>query len=647
MKIPILILLLACSTFFAAQAQIPFSCLPDSAVVGQALTVSIIGQGTNFTGATSTYLRSGQNYIYPSNFSVVSSNLLLANYVIPPNSLLGQWDAHIWANSIDYALPAGFLIQAGIPNGNYGRVTGKIYTDNNLDCNWNVGEAPVPWRAVTITPGPFQAMADINGDYSVWLPLGSYDLDFHPAFPITNTCVLSGQRSVSLTTNGQVLQNESFGTSTIAYFDAYTILGGLRLRPGFHAARYVHVYNNGNTPIPNALVKLVKPSFASFGSSFSHAPAYISGDTVAWNLTNISNSVVLTYQVYCPPGIAIGTPYTVSSFVVTSPIDYFLSNNTSTCEELVVGAWDPNDKRVFTPSGADADGDITASDTMLTYIVRFQNTGTDTAYNVYVRDTLDLPNLDMNGFRIVGATHPYQVTMSSGGQLEFAFPNIMLPDSGANQMGSNGSLTYQVAPKAGLPLGTVISNSASIYFDFNAPVKTNTTHSRICDLLNADYVATPNGLTVQFADQSVGTVQNYAWDFGDGNTSTLQNPTHTYASGGTYSVCLIANGICRSDTTCQSSTLVAMSDALPRFSISVIPNPMGHMAMILVENAGIEGEFEMDLYDARGLHVKQLHGTINSRTTFIRENLTSGFYFYRIHQEGVTLGSGRMIISGE
>ncbi len=53
--------------------------------------------------------------------------------------------------------------------------------------------------------------------------------------------------------------------------------------------------------------------------------------------------------------------------------------------------------------------------------------------------------------------------------------------------------------------------------------------------------------TVYFADYSgagTGTViTNWYWDFGDGTTSTLQNPVHTYASDGTYLVCLVIVGI--------------------------------------------------------------------------------------------------------
>ena len=47
-----------------------------------------------------------------------------------------------------------------------------------------------------------------------------------------------------------------------------------------------------------------------------------------------------------------------------------------------------------------------------------------------------------------------------------------------------------------------------------------------------------SGSTVSFTDQSSGSPTAWNWDFGDGNSSTSQNPTHTYATSGTYTVCL-------------------------------------------------------------------------------------------------------------
>jgi len=46
-------------------------------------------------------------------------------------------------------------------------------------------------------------------------------------------------------------------------------------------------------------------------------------------------------------------------------------------------------------------------------------------------------------------------------------------------------------------------------------------------------------LTVDFTDQSTGTIDSWSWDFGDGGTSTAQNPTYTYNAAGIYTVAVI------------------------------------------------------------------------------------------------------------
>jgi hypothetical protein len=55
----------------------------------------------------------------------------------------------------------------------------------------------------------------------------------------------------------------------------------------------------------------------------------------------------------------------------------------------------------------------------------------------------------------------------------------MLPDSTSNEPLSHGSVTYKIKIKQNLPEGTQIKNTAYIYFDFNAPVITNTTLNTI------------------------------------------------------------------------------------------------------------------------------------------------------------------------
>ena len=108
----------------------------------------------------------------------------------------------------------------------------------------------------------------------------------------------------------------------------------------------------------------------------------------------------------------------------------------------------------------------------LTYTIHFQNTGNAPAFNITLRDTLDA-NLNMETFQVMNYIHANKTTLF-GNALTVKFPNIMLADSFSNEPASHGFIQYRIRPKANLPLGTQIPNRAAIYFDFNAPIITNT-----------------------------------------------------------------------------------------------------------------------------------------------------------------------------
>jgi uncharacterized repeat protein (TIGR01451 family) len=132
---------------------------------------------------------------------------------------------------------------------------------------------------------------------------------------------------------------------------------------------------------------------------------------------------------------------------------------------------DPNDKIGF-PLGVGTTHAIRQNQ-QIEYLIRFQNVGTDTAFNIVIRDTL---STDLNIFTVQSevASHPYEFRMYGPRILEWRFDNIMLPDSNVNEAASHGFVKFTVQQNPDLPIGTVIENNAAIYFDFEAPVITNT-----------------------------------------------------------------------------------------------------------------------------------------------------------------------------
>lgn len=137
-----------------------------------------------------------------------------------------------------------------------------------------------------------------------------------------------------------------------------------------------------------------------------------------------------------------------------------------------IGSFDPNDKTGF-PEGIGAGHHIEKTEP-LEYLIRFQNTGTDTAFTVVIRDTIS-PLLNMETLLLGAASHAVLMNVRDSNELVFAFNNIMLPDSNINEVNSHGFVKYSIRQKADNLDGEVIRNRAGIYFDFNLPVITNET----------------------------------------------------------------------------------------------------------------------------------------------------------------------------
>lgn len=146
------------------------------------------------------------------------------------------------------------------------------------------------------------------------------------------------------------------------------------------------------------------------------------------------------------------------------------SNNVKTTCAIIRGAFDPNDKTALV-NGKELNSFVPPNN-LITYQIRFQNTGNDTAFNVFIKDTLD-SNLDWSTFKFIASSHPANYSLTESRILRFDFPEIYLPDSNANEIASHGFVIYSIEQKPQIKIGNKIKNKAYIYFDFNDPVLTN------------------------------------------------------------------------------------------------------------------------------------------------------------------------------
>ena len=129
----------------------------------------------------------------------------------------------------------------------------------------------------------------------------------------------------------------------------------------------------------------------------------------------------------------------------------------------------------------------------------------------------------MSSFQVLGASHPYVPNIVGSNLLRFTFNNILLPDSNTNGSASHGFVSFRIKPTA-IAQNTPqveISNNADIFFDFNPPVRTNTT------LLTTDF-------SVGLTEGTTNDMQMYPVPVGDLLHVRLPNnlaPDHSQVLG--------------------------------------------------------------------------------------------------------------------
>lgn len=311
-----------------------------------------------------------------------------------------------------------------------------------------------------------------RGDFRIGVDTGSYLSSFTPfkdyykAVPQSHTSNFSGYNNIDTV---------YFSLQPIAgKRDLHISMFALRpTRPGFETNYEIQYQNIGTDTIPTGEIQLIKDSRLDIISS---TPPYSSmnGDTIKWNYNNLKtfddSTIIIAFSL---PVNNANIGDTLHSIAFINPVngDITPMDDTSSISQIVVGSFDPNDKSE-NHAGSISKKDVKRGD-WLTYAIRFQNTGTDTAFNIIVRDTLS-DKLDWSTLQMVDASHNYQLNINNGSRCAWYFNNVLLPDSNVNEQASHGYIVYRIKPKTTLLNGDIINNTASIYFDYNLPVETNT-----------------------------------------------------------------------------------------------------------------------------------------------------------------------------
>ncbi len=359
------------------------------------------------------------------------------------------------------------LFKSVLNETDYGILRGVVFKDENANCKKDSLEKPITEKIIRFEPNAYTAISDKNGRFSVALPPNTYNISIGNVrynSPICGDTILK-----NIVINPRQTRDTQFVfTKILSVFDAATSLTALTpARPGFEAEFILKISNIGTEIIGDAVTTLSVPTqFATFVSA-DQGGTYLNGQ-ITWNVKNllIDENRVLRVRLKIGASTPLSTNLSFSGkTMILNKTDAYPSDNEDIVVLTVRGSYDPNDKTVL-PAGK-----ISFFTNELDYLIRFQNTGTDTAFKVVVVDTLPT-NLDVFTLKPIASSHPYTVSMNKN-IVSFTFDNILLVDSFHNEKGSHGFIRFKISPKKGVVVGDKISNKAAIYFDFNKPIITN------------------------------------------------------------------------------------------------------------------------------------------------------------------------------
>ncbi|MGQ0829918.1 MAG: DUF7619 domain-containing protein [Bacteroidota bacterium] len=424
---------------------------------------------------------------FPSSLSSGDpSNLYWFSIEGNPFSCLPNYVAGMDAGTLSYPLCVnGDSINNPNNCNSSNGIVGYIYKDSNINCTKNTGDQGLLNIPLKLYDNGNNLLAQTysfsNGLYNFPDSIGTYTVKIDTiGAPFTIQCTFPGiDSTVTLTTANPLATDVNFGIICKPGFDVgvQSVFASGRIFPGQQhklsvvAGDISKWYNFYCASGISGQVQVTVTGPVTYNGTVSGAlvPS-VSGNVFTYTIadfetTDIQKDFGLMFTTDTTATVGDRICVTVNVSPVTGDND--ASNNTYTFCYHVSNSYDPNFKDVY-PVDV-----LPGYEDWFTYTIHFQNTGNDSALNIRLLDTLS-NDLDLNTFRVINYSH-YNRVVLNGNELTFRFPNIMLPDSTSDSEGSKGFVQYRIKPKANLPLGTKVQNTAHIYFDYNIPVTTNTT----------------------------------------------------------------------------------------------------------------------------------------------------------------------------
>ena len=385
-------------------------------------------------------------------------------------------------------------------------ISGNVFKDVNGNCIKDVSDDDLKIVPVKLdSSGIFvqKFLTNSSGDFAFSTGYGNYSVTIDTSqLPFDLICPSSFSYSTTLSASNAYDSLANFGLQCKPGFDleSKSISVDCIIFPGAQRNLYLKTGDaatNYGTICPTNIsgsVQAILSGPVSYVAPLpgAIAPTTVSGDTLTWivpdfSLINPTND--FNVQISISTAANIGDTVCVLLNISAASGDNNPANNTLSVCWPVRNSFDPNAKEMW-PSGA-----VDTSQQAFIFTVYFQNTGNAPAEDIYILDTLS-NNLDASSFTFLSSSHNVITQLLQGNVLRFNFPDINLADSTNNEPESHGFVQFKLNRKAGLPPGTVISNKAYIYFDYNPAIITNTASATLTLPVGLNENHASNSMTV-------------------------------------------------------------------------------------------------------------------------------------------------------
>ncbi len=373
------------------------------------------------------------------------------------------------------------------PGGAYYTIQGNSKIDNNNN-GCDVLDFALPNLKYNISDGTNSGslISNTTENYNILVQAGTHTLtpvfenpSYFAASPSTATVTFPAQAS-------PFSQNFCVTANGVHPDLEVTILPIIAARPGFDA-KYKIIYKNKGNTTQSGTVNLTYDDSVLDLVAANPATSNQSINNLSWDFTNLlpfeTREILVTLNVNSPleiPAVNGGSILNYTATITSPATDEIPTDNTFAYNQTVVNSFDPND--ISCLEGATVTtakvGDY------VHYMIRFENKGTANAQNIVVKSLVDLAKYDINSIVPIKGSHSFVTNIKAGNKVEFIFENINLPFDDVN---NDGYVSFKIKIKSTLAAGDTFSKNASIYFDYNFPIETNTATTTIQTLGTKDF----------------------------------------------------------------------------------------------------------------------------------------------------------------